>query len=168
MRQMGKIFSLLMILLLISGCREVKESEKKGKEAFDFTLPNLAGENVRLSSFRGKVVLLDFWATWCPPCRVSIPYIQSLYEKHQRDGLEVLGVSLDKGGEEVLRPFVEKNGITYTILVGNREIGQSYEIKAIPTLFLLDKKGSIRFHQVGFNPEVEKKIEEKVKQLLSE
>jgi peroxiredoxin len=117
-----------------------------------FALPNLSGNQVTLSDYKGKVVVLDLWATWCPPCRVEIPFLVELYEEHKDAGLVVVGIGLDDGGANVLRPFAEQNGITYPILVGNRDVAQAYKLKGIPTTFILDREGRIAAKHVGFGP----------------
>ena len=122
----------------------------EGKLPPSFELPDLSGSVVTLADYEGKVVVLDLWATWCPPCRVEIPFLVELYEEHKDAGLVVVGIGLDVGGADVLKPFVEQNGITYPILVGNRDVGQAYRLQGIPTTFILDRNGRIAAKHVGF------------------
>jgi peroxiredoxin len=123
------------------------------KEAPDFTLKDISGKEVRLSDFRGKVVILDFWATWCPPCRMEIPHFIDLYREYRDDGLEIVGVALDRNGIQAVVPFVQKNGIPYVSLIGNAEVTQLYGgIKNIPTTFVLDRQGRIVSKHVGYRP----------------
>lgn len=124
----------------------------EGKLPPSFTLPDLAGNEVTLADYAGKVVVLDLWATWCPPCRQEIPFLIELYEEHKDAGLVVVGIGLDDGGEKVLRPFVEQNGMTYPVLVGNRDVGQAYKLQGIPTTFILDRNGRIAAKHLGFRP----------------
>jgi peroxiredoxin len=132
----------------------------------DFTLPDLDGKNYTLSSFHGKVVLVDFWATWCGPCKLMIPHAIQLYEQYRKQGLVVLGVGLDD--ESSLRNFAQKEKITYPVLVGTHEIGTTFGVSAIPTTYLLDKKGNIAFQHTGFYPGMETTLEEEVTKLLAE
>lgn len=119
-----------------------------------FTLPDLDGVDVSLSDFEGKVVVLDLWATWCGPCRVEIPYLVELYEEFKNDGVVVVGIGLDQQGAEILRPFVEDNNVTYTILVGGRAISQAYNVTGIPTTFIIGRDGRIAKKHVGFAPQM--------------
>jgi len=124
-----------------------------GQKAEDFTLNDLAGKPVKLSSLKGKVVLLDFWATWCGPCRVEMPSIQKLHARFKNKGLVVLGINY---GEEASRvkPFLVKNGYDFRILLDREQrVGQRYQVGGIPTLFIIDKTGVIRAHFVGVRDE---------------
>ncbi len=138
------------------GTTQVEQSSDvgttEGKLPPSFELPDLSGNVVTLADYEGKVVVLDLWATWCPPCRVEIPFLVELYEEHKDVGLVVVGIGLDDGGANVLKPFVEQNGITYPILVGNRGVGQAYQLQGIPTTFILDRNGRIAAKHVGFSP----------------
>ncbi len=135
------------------------------KKAPDFVLKNLEGQEVHSSSFSKKVVLLNFWATWCPPCLDEIPSLQSLYDDYQSKGLEVIGVNLDEGNPEAVNRFVKKNRINFPVLVGDEEITVAFGgIRGIPTTFLIDREGKIVRKYVG---EQDKSVfEEAVKQLL--
>ncbi len=117
-----------------------------------FTLPDLEGNQVSLSDYRGKVVVLDLWATWCGPCRAEIPLLVELYEELKDEGLVVVGVGLDRGGAGVLKPFVASNNVTYPILVGNPAIQAEYRVSGIPTTFILDRDGRIVTKHVGYHP----------------
>jgi len=117
-----------------------------------FTLPNLNGDQISLTDYRGKVVVLDLWATWCGPCRAEIPFLVELYEEMKDEGLVVVGVGLDRGGAGVLQPFVASNNVTYPILVGNPAIQAEYKVSGIPTTFILGRDGRIVTKHVGYHP----------------
>jgi peroxiredoxin/YHS domain-containing protein len=108
-----------------------------------FSLKNLAGETVKLSDLKGKVVLVDYWATWCAPCVATMPEMQKLHEKYGAKGLTVLGVSIDEEGEKKVKPFIAKRKFSYPILLDDQNIWKGYNIKAIPALFLVDREGQI-------------------------
>lgn len=131
-----------------------------------FTLPDLDGNQVSLSDFEGKVVVLDLWATWCGPCKVEIPYLVQLYEEFKDDGLVVVGVGLDQGGDSILRPFVEKENVTYTVLVGNRSVSQAYNVTGIPTTFMIGRDGRIYARHVGFAPQMAEQLRADIVSLL--
>ena len=115
-----------------------------GSKAPDFELTDLSGKKVRLSDFAGKVVILDFWATWCPPCRDEVPDFVRLQSKYGQQGLVVVGLSLDEEGATVVRPFAEKHDVNYPMLLANAETARQFGgVVGIPTTFVLDRKGRI-------------------------
>jgi len=120
-------------------------------EAPDFVLPDLENKPVKLSDFEGQVRIIDFWATWCPPCREEIPHFQALHEQYGDNGLTVIGISLDQNGTEAVIPFGRKMKMTYTSVIGNPEVVQAYGgIQYIPTTFMIDKRGLIFRKYVGY------------------
>ena len=120
------------------------------KEAPDFELKDVNGNTVRLSDFKGKVVVLNFWATWCAPCRREIPDFIELQNAYGKDGLQFIGIALDQEGVEKVKPFVGKYKIEYPILIGNSSVADKYGgMDAIPVTLLIDRKGMIRNRYVG-------------------
>jgi thiol-disulfide isomerase/thioredoxin len=124
-------------------------------------------QTVRLSDFKGKVRIVDFWATWGPPCRAEIPHFQALYEKYQKQGMVVVGIALDQEGAEAVQPFVESVGMTYPVLLGDARTAQAYGgVPAIPTTFVIDRGGRIYRKYEGYQ---ERAVFEKdVQELLKE
>ncbi|MHC4538349.1 MAG: ankyrin repeat domain-containing protein [Planctomycetota bacterium] len=141
------------------------ESPLIGKTAPSFTLPDVSGKRVSLSDFRGKVVLLDFWATWCGPCRQAIPHLQALHKKYKDQGLVVVGINNEKDHDKV-KKFSEEQ-ISYVVLLDADEQFEEYGVRGIPTAFYIDREGKIRYRDVGFGPGKEKQIEQKVRELLT-
>ncbi len=141
---------------------------REGQFPPEFTLPDLSGASVSLADFKGKVVVLDLWATWCGPCRMEIPFLVSLYEEYKDDGLVVVGVGLDKGGERVLKPFAESNNMSYPVLVGNPSIQAEYGVTGIPTTFILDRNGRISAKHVGFHPSMADGMKSEIVRLLGD
>jgi peroxiredoxin len=124
-------------------------------------LKDINGATVSSDQFKGKVVVLDFWATWCPPCVKEVPGYVELARKHGSDGLAIVGVSLDQGGPEVVQKFAAKYGVNYPLVMGDEAIvGAFGGVEAIPTTFLIDREGQIRDRKVGLEEtaEYEKKI----------
>ena len=110
-----------------------------------FQLLDLKGNQISLSDYSGKVVLLNFWATWCAPCRVEMPAMESLYQDLHEEGLEVLAISIDPQGMVVTRPFQEAMGLTFTILHdSDYRVGSAYGARTLPMTYLIDRRGIIR------------------------
>lgn len=159
----GKILALSAIIVLLFSCTD-KAANSGGSMAADFTLQDLSGTNVVLSAMKGKVVLLEFWATWCPPCRASIPGIERLHEKYKDKGVVVLAVSMDDGGWDAVQSFVKEYGIKYTVLKGNDDVAVKYQVRSIPMLMVVDKKGKIVKRYLGFGSDED--IERDIKAVL--
>jgi len=168
---------LVLLVIWASGCgveteieeigelEEVIITEKEWGDAPDFTLPDLEGNSLTLSDFRGKVIILNFWATWCPPCRKEIPDFVELYEKYKDEGLLIIGVNLDKGDSRAVKQFSKNYKINYPIVLGNVNVTQDYGgIRGIPTTFVIDRKGDIKEKYVGYRPRAT--FENAVKKLL--
>jgi peroxiredoxin len=116
-----------------------------------FTLTDVNGGTVSLSDFRGKVVILDFWATWCPPCKREIPDFITLQSEYASKGLQIVGIALDQ--PDKVRAFAQQNGMNYPVLLGTDQISALYGgIEGIPTTFILDKNGNIVNRFEGFRP----------------
>lgn len=99
---------------------------------------------VKLSELKGKVVLINFWATWCPPCKIEIPGFVELYDKYNENGFEIIGVSVDTSGSDSVKSFVKSEKINYPVVMADKELAEKFdEIVAIPTSFLINQKGEI-------------------------
>jgi len=121
------------------------------KAAPGWQLNDVDGKPVKLSDFIGKVVILDFWATWCPPCRAEIPGFVALQNKYADKGFTMIGVSLDRQGASVVKPFMRKFGMNYPVVIGDEKIVADYgEIEAIPTTFVIDRQGKVAAAYQGF------------------
>ena len=120
------------------------------KPAPNFTLKDASGASVELSSYRGKVVLLNFWATWCGPCEMEIPWFEQFEQQYKSRGFEVVGVSMDDDGWPAVKPFIAAKKINYRILLGNDSVTQLYGgVDALPTTFMIDREGRIADVHVG-------------------
>ena len=130
-------------------------------------LKNLDGNEMRLADHRSQVVLVDFWATWCGPCKAELPHIQRIYEQHRDKGLVVLAISTDQQRDAV-RLFVDENAYTFPVLFADGKVQPDYKVREIPAVYLIDREGTIRFHHVGYAPGGEKELEQQVEKLLEE
>lgn len=130
-------------------------------------LQDIAGKPVSFADFKGKIVVVDFWATWCPPCREEIPGYIELQKKYGGEGVVIIGVSLDQGGPDVVRPFAAKNGINYPLVMGDDAVVAAFGgVEGIPTTFLIDRNGQIRDRKVGMEAKAD--YEKKIVALLAE
>lgn len=184
-----KLFYLLLVLMfIIGGCKKTEpaqqteaEAEIKptqpiadstpsttaSKPAPAFTLQDLNGKSVSLADLRGKVVILDFWATWCPPCVKEIPHFVELHEQYKDKGVEIVGISLDQAGPSVVKAFVQKFQIKYPIMMTDGKVDKAFGgITSIPTTFLIDSAGNISKKYVGYNSKAV--FEADIKALLTE
>jgi cytochrome c biogenesis protein CcmG/thiol:disulfide interchange protein DsbE len=128
-----------------------QETSTAKTPAPDWELSDLNGKRVNLSDFRGKVLILDFWATWCAPCRVEIPHFVELQKQYGDKGLTVIGVSLDEQGPDIVKKFVKQLGVNYPMVMGNEKVTESYGgIVAIPTTFVIDRQGRIVGRHMGY------------------
>ena len=143
----------------------VPDAQKKSVNAPDFSLQTPEGRTVKLSSLKGKVVILDFWATWCQPCRKGIPDLIELKKKFGKQGFEVIGISVDRDTKDEVIPFVKNNGINYPVVYYNDNVIRDYGgIESIPTTFVIDKQGKVVATYQGLR---DKSVyEEHIKKLL--
>ena len=149
-----------------SDAPKVSHAEKIGKPAMDFEVIDLKGQELSLKKYRGQVVLLDFWATWCFPCRAEMPHLKRVYDKYKDQKFEVIGISLDHG-RAVLDSYIEKQNITWLqFLDEDRAVTQMYNVKGIPATFLIDGEGIVRKVELRGRA-LEEAVAELVKENLS-
>ena len=163
----------VILSLCLGGIFILPHCGKEKKEptlslAPNFTLQTLDGQEITLSKLKGKVILLDFWATWCAPCRESIPHLIQLNKTYQKDGLEVIGMNLDRGDMDIVRHFVKSMDIPYPIVITSQDVERSYGVTGLPTTILIDREGKIREKIVGFSSEITKQMTAIVVDLISE
>jgi peroxiredoxin len=144
------------ILFISSSCDRGSSPWRTGKKAAmgepapDFVLESIGGDNIRLSDFRGKVVLLNFWATWCPPCRAEMPSLESLKKEMTGRDFVILAVSIDEVETAMLKNYVDGNGYTFTVLHDtDQTVAGVYLVMGIPTTYVIDKDGKIVDESVG-------------------
>ncbi|MEK7286031.1 MAG: TlpA disulfide reductase family protein [Nitrospirota bacterium] len=158
---------LVPLLLSITSCSK-QTGVIVGQGALDFRLKTLKGYELSLSSLRGKVVLINFWATWCGPCKKEMPSMETLYRSYKREDFEILAISIDTAGAQSVRDFVGQFGFTFPILLDTDfSVNQTYEARYVPTSVLVDRNGIIREHINGardwMDPEIRLIINKLVK-----
>ena len=119
------------------------------KTAPNFTLSDSKGAAVRLSDYKGKVVLLDFWATWCHGCKTEIPWYMEFQNRYKDKGFSVIGVSMDEDGWKSVKPFIEEQKMNYAVVIGNEALAKLYAVDALPVTLLIDRNGKIAVTHAG-------------------
>ncbi|MDX1765171.1 MAG: TlpA disulfide reductase family protein [bacterium] len=145
----------LALLLVVSACQTKPESKGSQKsqtagKAPSFLLDDLDGRPVRSESFAGKVMIVNFWASWCGPCRLEIPHLIALYDAYRDQGVVVIGIAIDPAGPEVLKSFAEEMEVNYPMLVGDEKVFNEFGgLFGLPTTFVVDQSGVIQNKFVG-------------------
>jgi peroxiredoxin len=139
-----------------------------GQAAPDFALKSSTGENLRLSEYRGDVVMINFWATWCGPCRQEMPLLDELYTRYQRVGFNLLGVNIDDDSGKALA-MIQELGVNFPVLFDSRkEVSKMYEVGAMPVTVIVDRAGKVRYVHQGYKPGYENMYLDQVRTLLRE
>jgi peroxiredoxin len=149
--------SVLCAALSITGCAEhpstvraAVKAEQDRKPAPDFNLKDSDGKPVKLSDYKGKVVLLNFWATWCGPCKIEIPWFMDFEQTYKDKDFAVLGVSLDEDGWDAVKPYIQQKKINYRVMIGTEQVAQMYgEVDSLPTTFMIDREGRVAAVHIG-------------------
>ena len=149
-RSLAPIALLLVVLSAVAGLQYMQHGARTGYAAPDFTLPDLEGKLFRLSDFRGRVVFLNLWATWCPPCRMEMPSMEALYRRLQGRDFVMLAVAEDEGGAAAVRPFVRDAGITFPVLLDpSGTLSPRFGATGYPETFIIDRNGQVVNHTIG-------------------
>ena len=158
---LGLIFSVLAATSLASSCLV-------GQPAPDFALKSASGANLRLSEFRGDVVMINFWATWCGPCRQEMPLLDELYSTYQRVGFNLLGVNIDDDSGKAMNMIAEL-GVSFPVLFDTRkEVSKLYAVDAMPATIIVDRDGRVRHVHHGYKPGYEQDYLNEIRSLLRE
>ena len=157
--------SVINMLLIAAAIGFVTSATAQLKKAADFSLKSADGKSYELKKYRGKVVIVNFWATWCGPCRKEIPDFIEAYKKYRNKGVVIIGISVDKDGWSAVTPFIEESKINYPIVLANEQVVETYGgIEAIPSTFIVDKNGYIADQHIGMMSL--KELETKLQPLL--
>ena len=146
-----RLLLVILLAVIIAGCSGGDEGQSLTGGAPDFTLPAVDGSMVSMSDYRGKVILVEFWTTWCPTCKEMIPVLSKLHKKYSDKGLVILGVSLDKEGLKVLGPYVHEHQVPYKILMGSRKTSNAFGgVSSIPVIYIVDREGRLVSKVIGY------------------
>ena len=158
----------LGLLVTVFAATSLASSGLEGQLAPDFALKSSTGENLRLSEYRGDVVMINFWATWCGPCRQEMPLLDELYTRYERVGFNLLGVNIDDDSRRAMQ-MVEDLGVSFPVLFDARkEVSKLYEVEAMPVTVLVDREGNVRHVHHGYKPGYEDKYLDQIRSLLRE
>ena len=142
---------------------------QKGDPAPPIKLTTTSGQPITLNNYKGYVLVMDFFATWCIPCKESIPHMNNLNRKYGKQGLQILGMSVDDEADKLLlKSFVSEKNVTYPVALANEDLQADYGLRSVPTLFIISKKGIVAEKYMGYNDEIAKSIEAAIKRLLAE
>ena len=159
---------LIGFALTVFAASSLASSGLAGKPAPDFALKSSAGQNLRLSEYRGDVVMINFWATWCGPCRQEMPLLDQLYSRYERVGFNLLGVNIDDDSDRAL-DMIRELGVNFPVLFDARkEVSKLYDVDAMPVTVLVDREGNVRYVHQGYKPGYEDKYLDQVRSLLRE
>ncbi len=155
-------------IIVIFAASSLASSSLEGQPAPDFVLKSATGENLRLSEFRGDVVMINFWATWCGPCRQEMPLLDDLYGRYQRVGFSLLGVNIDDDSRRAMQ-MVQELGVKFPVLFDeSKEVSRLYQVEAMPVTVLIDRNGTVRHVHHGYKPGYEEKYLTEIRTLLRE
>lgn len=144
------------------------ETKKLSGAAPDFTLKSRAGKNLRLKELRGQVVMLNFWASWCGPCRQEMPLLDQLYQRYSRAGFTILGVNLDASPADANR-YLKKTDVSFPILYDTESsVGETFHVSAMPTTILIDRNGNLRYQHKSYKSGDEEKYRQYIRELIRE
>jgi peroxiredoxin len=165
----GRRLRLFFVLALLIPVLVTADATRLVRQpAPDFVLRSIAGTNVRLSEHLGEVILINFWATWCGPCRQEMPLLDELYGKYQRAGLTLLSINLDDDRERAVE-MAQTLSVSYPVLFDERkEVSRSYQVGTMPSTILIDREGVIRYVSEGFKPGYDKRYTDQLRELLNQ
>ena len=141
---------------------------RPGQPAPNFKVVSTTGQSISQDNYRGHVLILDFFATWCQPCRKSIPHLVELNRKYGKQGLQILGLSLDDDGEQAVRSFADVYKVNYPLALAGEPTTIAFGIRSVPIMYLIDKKGTVVEVYRGFSDDSARSVEQVIKRLLAE
>ena len=166
-KYLAKTFPLAVAGLLLSG-NPAAAMLQKGEKAPAIRLVTTSGQPITLANYRGYVLVMDFFATWCGPCKEAIPHMIDLNNKYGKQGLQLLGVSVDEGNDRELKDFIAARRISYPVAIGGDDMQTDYGLRSIPTIYVINKRGMVAEKFQGYSDQTARAIEDTIKRLLAE
>jgi peroxiredoxin len=156
------------VVFSVFAASSLASSGLAGQPAPDFALKSSSGQNMRLSEYRGDVVMINFWATWCGPCRQEMPLLDELYSRYERVGFNLLGVNIDDDSNRAME-MINELGVSFPVLFdATKEVSRLYQVDAMPVTVIVDREGNVRHVHQGYKPGYEQKYLDQVRALLRE
>jgi peroxiredoxin len=156
------------LVISVVAASSLASSGLAGQPAPDFALKSSSGQNLRLSEYRGDVVMINFWATWCGPCRQEMPLLDELYSRYQRVGFNLLGVNIDDDSSRAMA-MIDELGVSFPVLFdSSKEVSRLYRVDAMPVTIIVDREGNVRHVHQGYKPGYEQQYLDQVRALLRE
>ena len=160
--------AIVALILSVFAATSLASSKLEGQTAPDFALKSSTGENMRLSEYRGDVVMINFWATWCGPCRQEMPLLDELYQRYSRVGFNLLGVNIDDDSRRAMQ-MIEELGVDFPVLFdATKRVSEMYDVDAMPVTVIVDREGTVRYVHQGYKPGYEDKYLTEIRTLLRE
>ena len=161
-------FFCFVALLLVVVASPAFAVLQKGQQAPPINVVTTAGQPLSLANYKGRVLILDFFATWCYPCKEAIPHLLNLNRKYGKQGLQILGMSVDDGSDKVVKSFIAERKINYPVTLVNEDLQADYGLRSVPTIYVISKQGIVAEKFQGYSDDVARALENAVKRLLAE
>jgi len=167
-RPMNWIKPILVVAAMLFAAGQIQAASTAAGPAPDFTLKSNSGKNIKLSELRGQVVMINFWASWCGPCRQEMPLLDQLYQRYQPMGFTLLGVNVEEdsgAADKILKEIP----VSFPVLYDNKsKVSESYQVQAMPSTFLIDRDGKLRYLHKGYRPGTEEDYQKQIRELIRE
>lgn len=163
-----RLLLVAIVVLVLCSPFDLLAAPKAGQPAPNFKVITTSGQSVSQENYRGHVLVLDFFATWCQPCRESIPHLVEMNRKYGKQGLQILGLSADEDGERQIKTFADEHRISYPVALAGETTLADFGVRSVPVMIIVDKKGKVAEVFRGFNDEIGKSSEKLIKKLLAE
>jgi peroxiredoxin len=165
---LSKILLTICAASILSLPGAVDAASRKGQSIPNFKVVSTSGQTISQENYLGHVLILDFFATWCQPCRLSIPHLIEMNRKYGKQGLHILGLSVDEDGERVVKTFTDEFRVNYPVALTGDSTTENFGVRSVPVMFLIDKKGRIAEVYRGYSDEMARSMEQAIKRLLTE